>query len=140
MTRIRIPRSAAAITFAAVVACTGDAVTLCACLTGPNILVYGRVTDPSGAAVPGAIVRVEAMPVRCEGTPPHVAAPETDGTGRYRGAVYAITEWTEQCLRMTALPPAGSGLQSSETVEVTIATPQRVQGDSLRRDFTLRAQ
>ncbi|HEX2076742.1 MAG TPA: carboxypeptidase-like regulatory domain-containing protein [Longimicrobium sp.] len=135
----RIPRSAAAITFAAVVACTGDPVSLCACLTGPNIMVYGQVTDPSGAAVPGATVRLEAMPVRCEGTP-HVTLPETDGTGRYRGAVFAITQWTEQCLRMTALPPAGSGLRSSETVEVTIATPQRVRGDSLRQDFTLRAQ
>jgi hypothetical protein len=138
--RIRIPCSAAAIVFAAAVAgCRSDPAAVCpGCPREPSVIVYGRVTSPSGASIAG-LVRLDAGPQGCQ-TDPFGSTEYTNGTGAYRAVVPAVTDQSRQCIRITALAPAGSGLQNSQTVEVTVATPRRARADSVRADLTLRAQ
>ncbi|HEU0302008.1 MAG TPA: carboxypeptidase-like regulatory domain-containing protein [Longimicrobium sp.] len=139
MPRIRIPRPLAAIVFAAAVACTSMPLDVCACtLPPPHTILYGNVTDPSGQGVPGATVHMEVGPPGCQ-TAAAVQDAPTDATGRFRLGVFRTGEYAEQCIRLTAQAPAGSGLQSSEVAQLTLATPQRLPPDSVRRDLALRA-
>jgi hypothetical protein len=133
MARIRLPRSAAAITFAATVACTANPVDVCACLRAtPYFVLYGEVKTPSGAAVPGAVVDLQVSPVPCRSFTARPAPVDASGTYRisFPGA-------EEACVRMTAMAPPELGFSDSETLEFAIVMPPGVEADSLRRDFTL---
>lgn len=139
MPKIRIPRPFAAIAFAAAVACNADPLVLCACsMPGPYSIVYGNVTAPTGQAVPGAAVRVEVGPPDCQS----VAASfdgNTDATGRYRAGISRYGEFAEQCIRVFAMAPTGSGYRNSDTTQFALAAPTRAGADSVRRDVALRA-
>lgn len=140
MNRIRIPRPFAAIAFAAAVACSSDPIVLCACLMPrPSVTLYGTVTDPDGLAVDGATVHVTVGPPGC-GT---VAASEnepTDAGGWYSFPVFGTGNYAEQCVRVWAMGPVGSSWRGSDTVRLTLPTPQTSAADSVRRDLVLRAQ
>lgn len=139
MPRIRISRPFAAIAFAAAVACTSNPVALCGCsMPGPYAVVYGRVTDPAGTPVAGGTVHWETGPAGCGSIAGSQDVP-VDASGIYHVGVSAAGEGAEQCVRLAALPPAGSTLRSSDTVQITIPTPRTLPADSVRRDLVLRA-
>lgn len=140
MPRIRVPRPFAAIAVASAVACGTDPIVLCACsMPAPHTIVHGRVTAPSGQGVQGATVHLDMGPTDCQGMGGTVPAP-TDAEGRYATAVLPTGNYAEQCIRLWALAPAGSGLRNSDTVQFTIPTPRTTTGaDSVRRDIALRA-
>lgn len=137
MPRLRILRAFAVVAFVA--ACNAlNPTDTCACSrVPPHTLVYGRVTDPAGAAVPAATVRVEAGPASCQafGLTGEV---QTDAAGTYRIGVTGDNPNLDQCVRLSARPPAGSALRSSDTLQFTIAAV-RLPPDSVRRDVALRA-
>ncbi|MBW3571613.1 MAG: hypothetical protein KY467_10945 [Gemmatimonadetes bacterium] len=139
MPRIRIPRPFAAIALAAAVACNADPVVLCACsVVPPYTVVYGHVTGPAGEAVAGARVHALVGPAGCGSAADSAHAP-ADAAGRYRLPVFATGADAEQCVRVTALAPAGSGLRAADTVRFAVATPRGFPADSVRRDVALRA-
>jgi hypothetical protein len=136
MPRIRIPRSFAAIAFAAVVACTNPN-GLCACdPLLPTAVVYGRVTQPDGVPAGGAQVHVDLSPTGC-GKWVDGRDYRTDGEGRYRASVYRIGPESEQCVRVFAEPLARSA-SGSDTVTVSVAFPDAGLPDSVRVDLALR--
>lgn len=140
MSWIRIPRPFAAIAFAAVVACTSTPTALCGCsMPGPYSVLYGRVTDPAGTPVAGATVHWEAGPAGCATIAGAQNVP-VDASGVYRVGVFLVGEGAEQCVRLAALPPAGSALRGSDTLQLTIPTPRALPADSVRRDLVLRAR
>ncbi|HEX2076741.1 MAG TPA: carboxypeptidase-like regulatory domain-containing protein [Longimicrobium sp.] len=139
--RIRIPRMLLVVLgLMLFVSCVNPYET-CACSPPPDeAVVYGRVTDPSGAVVAGALVRAERGPPGCQ---PSVERWEgtTSATGRYRVSVYSHggpdADW---CQRVFALPPAGSTLRGSDSVAFTVRyRPAGSQPDSVRVDLVLRA-
>lgn len=139
MRAIRIPRPFAAIAFAAAVACNADPIVLCACsMPAPYSIVYGEVKDPSGGGVEGATVHLEAGPVSCQSMG-HAFGGPTGAGGRYRAPVLRTGDYPQQCVRLWALAPVGSGLRNSDTVTLTLATPGSAAADSVRRDIALRA-
>lgn len=139
MPRVRLPRPLAAIAFAAAVACTSNPLDLCACsLPGPHSLVYGRVTDPAGQAVPGATVHLSVASPDCAAVG-HVASGPVDAAGRFRLMVFQTGAYAEQCIRLWASPPAGSTWRGSDTTVFAMPTPIKVPADSVRRDVALRA-
>ncbi len=139
MPKVRIPRPFAAIAFAAAVACNADPIVLCACsMPAPHTLVYGRVTAPTGEGVVGAAVHLEVGPPDCQ-TAGAAFSGFSDAGGRYRAAVFDVTDGTQQCVRVWALAPVGSGYRDSDTVTITLATPVSATADSVRRDVALRA-
>lgn len=141
MPRIRIPRPFAAIAFAAAVACTSNPAALCGCtLPGPYLVLHGRVTDPAGAPVPGATVYWETGPAGCATIAGQQVTPApVDPAGRFRFGIFATGDGPEQCIRVAALPPAGSALRGSDTAQITVLTPRSLPADSVRRDLVLRA-
>jgi hypothetical protein len=142
MPRIRVPRPFAAIAFAAAVACTSTPTALCGCsVPGPYALVYGRVTDPAGTPVAGGTVHWQmgtAGTAGCAAIAGSQGVP-VDESGVYHVGVFPVGEGPEQCVRLAALPPAGSPLRGSDTVQIAIPTPRTVPSDSVRRDLVLRA-
>lgn len=139
MRRIRVPRPFAAIAVAAAVACNGDPAVLCACsVPAPYSILYGNVTDPSGHGVLGAIVHLDVGAPDCQTALQSFDAP-TDATGRYRAPVSATGSYAEQCVRVFARAPAGSGFRDSDTARLTLPTPSTLPPDSVRRDLVLRA-
>ncbi len=140
MPRIRIPRPFAAIAFAALVACTSTPTALCGCsMPGPYSVLYGRVTDPAGTPVAGATVHWETGPAGCATIAGSQSVP-VDASGVYHVGVFPVGDGAEQCVRLAALPPAGTVLRSSDTVQITIPTPRSLPADSTRRDLVLRAR
>jgi hypothetical protein len=138
MPRVRIPRPFAAIAVASAVACGTDPVVLCACsMVPPHTLVYGSVTDPSGAAVQGATVHLEAGLSTCQPLSETLEV-ATDAAGRYRLHVVRTTG-AEQCVRLAALAPPASGWRNSDTAQFAIPPLQAIGTDSVRRDIALRA-
>lgn len=138
MRRIRFPRPLAAIAFAAAVACTGEPLALCACSrVPPHSILYGTVTDPSGAGVQGATVHLEVADADCQTARAALQGP-TDGAGRYRLPIDRTGGGAVQCVRLSATAPAGSGFRNSDTTQFTIPAPEGFGTDSLRRDIALR--
>ena len=136
---IRHPRRLLLATAAALVACTTDALTLCGCsMPGPYAVLYGRVTDPAGTPVAGGTVHWETGPAGCATIDIARVVP-VDEMGVYHVGVFPAGDGPEQCVRLAALPPAGSPLRGSDTVQVTLPTPRTVPSDSVRRDLVLRA-
>lgn len=139
MPRIRPGRPFAAIAIASAVACSGDPVALCACtLAPPHTVLYGRVTAPSGDGVQGATVHLDVGPPGCQTVASASSAP-TDEAGRYTTGVMATGGYAEQCVRLWALAPAGSGLRDSDTLQFSLPTARNAGADSVRRDIALRA-
>ncbi|HEX2076740.1 MAG TPA: hypothetical protein VHG08_03495 [Longimicrobium sp.] len=138
MPRIRIPRPFAAITFAAVVACTSNPLGLCACDPPiPTAVVYGRVTQPDGVPAGGARVHVDMSPTGCE---KWVDGRDynTDGEGRYRASLYRLGPESEQCVRVFAEPLVRSAMRGSDTVTISVHFPANARPDSVRVDLALR--
>ncbi|HYW14275.1 MAG TPA: hypothetical protein VE871_20075 [Longimicrobium sp.] len=140
MSRIRIRHPFGAIAFAVVVACTTDPITLCGCsMPGPYSVLYGRVTDPAGTPVAGATVHWETGPAGCATITGSQDVP-IDASGGFHAGISAAGDGPEQCIRLAALPPAGSALRGSDTVQITVPTPRSLPADSVRRDLVLRAR
>lgn len=138
MSRIRIPRPFAAIALAAAVACGGDPIVLCACsFPAPEVAVYGSVADPDGLPVDGATVHLTIGPPGCASVAGSVNGP-ADAAGRYRLSVFRTGDYAEQCIRLWALAPVGSGWRGSDTLQFNLPTPQALSADSVRRDLALR--
>lgn len=136
MHRIRTPRSFLALAALVVAgACSGDS-------TGSpppeEAVVYGRVTNPDGAGVAGAVVRVEQGPAGCQ---PWVDY--RNGTTGANGA-YRMTVFNDgsiggnACRRVFALAPEGSGLRGSDTIPLTVQFRSGSTLDSARVDLVLR--
>ncbi|HYR07039.1 MAG TPA: carboxypeptidase-like regulatory domain-containing protein [Longimicrobium sp.] len=137
MPRFRLPRPFAAIAVASAVACGTDPIVLCACsIPAPYTLVYGNVTDPTGAPVPDATVRLESKLADCQTASESVQV-ATNAAGRYR--LHVIRTGTgEQCVRVAALAPPASGWRNSDTVQFSIPPLREIGADSVRRDIALR--
>ena len=139
MPRLRIPRPFAAITFATVVACTTTPTDVCACLRArPHTVVYGRVTDAAGAAVQGAIVRVETGAATCQALEVQ-ADVQANAAGEYRAFVDALATPGDLCVRLVARDQAPSGVRYSAPQQFTTAMPTGFPADSVRRDIVIPA-
>lgn len=139
MPKIRIRRPFAAIAIASAIACSGDPIVLCACSqVPPHTVLHGSVKTPSGEGVDGATVHLNVGPPDCQTVASASSAP-TDAAGRYAAAVIATGNYAQQCVRLWALAPAGSGLRNSDTLQLSLPTAQNAGADSVRRDIALRA-
>jgi hypothetical protein len=135
----RIPRPVAAVALLLGVACSVNPVDLCGCsIPAPFTIIYGQVTDPAGALVAGATVQLDAGAPGCQSLAP-VGQVTTDAAGRYREGVMKTVSDARMCVQLFALPPAGSPLRGSDTVDINIASPMTLPPDSVRRDLVLRA-
>lgn len=136
--RIRILRLLALAAFAA--ACEAlNPLDTCACsLAPPFDIVYGTVADPSGALVPGAAVHAQVGPADCRSAGDSFTQ-QADAGGRYRVPVIRTGDYAQQCIRLVALAPPGSGWRDSDTARLTLPTPRSHPPDSVRHDLALRA-
>jgi hypothetical protein len=136
MSRIHILRALALLALLA--ACDIlNPVGTCACDPVPlHTIVYGQVSAPSGAPVPDATVLVEVGPAGCTSFVLGGAV-QTSTAGAYRILATGNSPGTDQCVRLSARAPTGSGLADSEPVQFTIP-PIRTPADSVRRDIALR--
>lgn len=142
MFRIRRPRRFCLLCVAFAVACTSDPITLCGCSPPPDVAVlYGRVTNAAGTAVPNARVVAEHGQSGCPSPLQTLGEVRTEADGSYRALLTAYTQppRLDDCLRAYATPPAGSSLRGSDTVafRVTFAIGNPL--DSARVDLVLRA-
>lgn len=103
----------------ALVACSGEILSTCACSrVAPGVTIRGAVTAPGGASAEGATVRVErrrgdcAAPGSAEGE-----VPVRDGGYRI---VVSVRE-ADECLRVVAHPAPGSALLPSLEAPVSVA-------------------
>ncbi|HEV3049155.1 MAG TPA: carboxypeptidase-like regulatory domain-containing protein [Longimicrobium sp.] len=111
----------------------------CACdFPPPFDIVYGVVVAPGGATISGATVHANAGPPGCQSTLT-VASQPTDAAGRYRVPVTRAGNGAQQCVRLVALAPPGSGWRDSDTLRFTLAPPVSHPPDSVRYDLALRA-
>lgn len=114
-------------------------VSSCACdIPLPFDIVYGVVLAPGGATVPAATVHADVGPPGCQSTL-MVENQQADAAGRYRVPVSRTGSYAEQCVRLVALAPPGSGWRDSDTLRLTLATPVSPPPDSVRYDLALRA-
>lgn len=138
--RFRIRLRYAALLLVSAVACDlVNPVDTCACSMPPPFdVVYGTVTEPGGTPADGATVRADVGAPGCQSAVEGVTQP-TDAAGRYRVLVHRTGDYAEQCIRLVALAPAGSGLRSSDTTRLTLPTPVSHPPDSVRVNLVLRA-
>lgn len=135
MLRIRTPRPFFAVALLAAAACSGDS-------TGSpppeEAVVYGRVTTPGGAGVPGVIVRVEQGPAGCQPWVDYRNA-TTGVNGAYRMTVFNDGSiGGNACRRVFALAPESGGLRGSDTIPLTVQFRSGTALDSARVDLALR--
>jgi hypothetical protein len=121
-----------------VVSC-GDPV--CGCLSAARAVVYGRVTDPAGAGVAGALVATQQSSVACDPAGmEETGFARTTADGRYRLQMRTgAPPLPDGCLRAFADPPAQSTLRGSDTVPFTVEMDYAGPMDSVRVDLVLRA-
>lgn len=101
--------------------------------------VVGRITDPAGQGVVGAVVSIRALwGADCNQTLSLASPFKTDARGRYRGGFSNGLSQFDGCVEVSAVPPASAKLQQSmrRVVDVRIATDH---GDSLVVDLQLNA-
>lgn len=119
MRRIRIPKHLATSLGAMLFVSCSNPGWVCGCSPAEAIaVIYGRVTDASGAGVSGATVVAEQGRGACESTPvASVGSVRTAADGRYRMVVGSpVMPRPEDCLRAYARPPQGGALAASDTV------------------------
>lgn len=130
-------------TLAALVACTGDPVTLCGCDPVPPAgRIYGVVRGPDGAAVAGAHVTAHASSAECTGPFRVIGEGAANASGRFSVEVYQVFDTRQPgvCLRAYADPPAPGALAASDTVPFTVELTPAAVRDSVRVDLVLRAR
>lgn len=126
---------------AALVACTGDPVTLCGCTPAVDAAVlYGRVTDPAGAPAGDVLVVAERAAAGCGETIEAIGQVRTMADGSYRAVVHSfIGPRAGDCLRAYATPAPASPLAASDTVPFAVRLSTEAVLDSVRVDLVLRA-
>lgn len=141
MPRTRLPRHLAVSLGAMLFISCSNPQWVCGCSpVDASPRLFGRVTDPSGAGVPGATVVIEGAGESCPAAyVGPLGAVQTQADGRYGMLVRAPRPPAAQdCLRVHAQPPQGSALVGSDTVPFTVrfdlAAP-----DSVTVDLSLRA-
>lgn len=140
MPRFRIPRTLLpALGLMLFVSCVNPYET-CACSPPPDeAIIYGRVTDPAGAAVGGSLVRVEVGTPECVGSAQGMEA-TTGADGRYRILAYSFGGPEPRCQHVFARPPAGSTMRGSDSASFSVRFRHReARPDSVRVDLVLRA-
>lgn len=111
----------------------------CACTLAPPFdVVYGVVTEPGGGPVPAATVHLRVGAPGCQSTV-DIGSQQADAAGRYRVPVLATGGYAEQCVRLVALAPPGSGWRDSDTARLTLPTPLSHPPDSVQVNLALRA-
>jgi hypothetical protein len=135
----RIPRLAiAAFALAMVVSCDNP---VCGCLTPARALLYGRVTNPAGGGVAGALVLAEQGRGTCEEDFFDVLSTgQTQADGRYRLLLRTgDPPADDECLRAYARPaPSVGTLIGSDSVEFDVSFKVDAPLDSVRVDLVLR--
>jgi hypothetical protein len=135
--RLRIPRPfAGALMGMLAASCTNSA----GCDCPPErveAVLYGRVTDAAGHPVADATVRAENGLAGCQHLIGELGWDATDADGRYRAQISHVGGPVE-CLRVFALPPAGSALRGSDTVPFQVRFAHPIAVDSARVDLVLR--
>lgn len=119
MHRIRIPRHLAASLGAMLFVSCSNPGWVCGCSPAEAAaVVYGRVTDASGAGVGGAEVVAQLGIGPCGSTQvAPLGSVRTTADGRYRMLMSSgLVPRPEDCLRAYARPPQGSALAASDTV------------------------
>lgn len=114
---------------------------VCGCITPSRAVVYGRVTNPSGAGVAGAFVHTElGFPACAPEMIREVESARTEADGRYRLQLRTLEPLRpEGCLRAYADPPAQGTLLPSDTVPFAVELRYEGRMDSVRVDLVLRA-
>ena len=114
---------------------------VCGCITPSRAVVYGRVTNPAGAGVAGAVVHTELGFPACEPEMiREIDSARTEADGRYRLQLRTLeSPGPEGCLRAYADPPAQGALRGSDTVPFAVALRYEGRMDSVRVDLVLRA-
>lgn len=139
---IRPPRRVLLAAVAALVACTGDPVTLCGCDPVPlSARLHGTVQGPGAAPVAGARVTAQASSAGCGAPFQVIGVAFTGEDGGFHGEVLRNFDASLPgvCLRAFATPPAGSTLRGSDTVAFTVQFTRDAVPDSARVDLALRA-
>lgn len=138
--RIRVPLPfAASLAVMLTVSCSNPGF-VCGCTPARDVAVlYGTVTDPSGAAVAGASIVAERGAPGCVAPLQQISeGGMSRADGSYR--VFVVDGARPgDCLRATATPPAGSGLAASEPVPFAVRFAVDTPVDSARVDLVLRA-
>lgn len=116
---------------------------ICGCETalvpvdGPmaSATIYGRVADPSGEAVPGVAVVVEARALSCANARLDRDSVVTDDLGMYSATVLNWGEGLTVCARVRVLPQA---VFAQDSVERTAVRMHYLDPDTIRVDIVLR--
>jgi hypothetical protein len=135
---LRVPkRMTSALALLLVVSCDNP---VCGCLTPARAMLYGRVTNPAGGAVPGAVVLAELGRGTCEDDFAEVIGDARSGAdGRYRMQVHSFAPPdADACLRASASPPSLSLLTGSDSLEFDVKFKHEGSIDSVHVDLVLR--
>lgn len=135
---VRHPRRLFLFAAAALAACT-QSTTLCGCSpVVPSVLLQGAVTDPDGAPVHRAAVSAQVASPTCDGFATG-GSQYTNETGDFRVYVPHANAPEPLCIRLVALPPSGSTLRMSDTVQFTVPFSATLPPDTVRRNLQLKA-
>jgi hypothetical protein len=117
-----------------------DPMGMCGCPPSRSeAVIHGRVTDPSGAPVPGATVTAQHAVAGCDTYTMTMGQATTGADGRYRAHLYSAGDpRTSSCVRAYALPPAQSTLRGSDSVAFVVGYGTDRVVDSARVDLVLR--
>ncbi|HEX6037803.1 carboxypeptidase-like regulatory domain-containing protein [Longimicrobium sp.] len=141
MRPIRIPRHLATSLGAMLFISCSNPEWVCGCSPAEvSAVLYGRVTDPSGTAVPGATVVTEARYGGCgSSVTSGTGYVQTDADGRYRLMMHTpAPPRAEDCLLAFARAPQGSTLAGSDTVPFTVRFGNSASWDSAAVNLVLR--
>lgn len=104
--------------------------------TGRSGVVFGRVTDGSGAPVADARVNVTAFSGICGSDVFNTTSARTDSDGDYATSVVTFRTRLRACLEVEAVPPRESGL-ASRVVQVPNQSFSGPGIDSVEVDLSL---
>jgi hypothetical protein len=100
---------------------------------GPQVIVYGRVTNQGGPGVPQADVLICLASPACASGGGGIGA-TTDAVGYYAARVNSSPAGSNLTITLTVFPPPGSGLLGQT---VTRAGTAPLPGDSIHVDVAL---
>ena len=101
-----------------------------------GIIVYGNITNQSGASIANATVRFGFAPGSSCATVLAGSDFLTDTAGHYSRALFQFGAPFTGCVKVVAFPPLGVPLVPDSTVRQ--AVPFTSKGDSIQIDITLR--